>query len=51
MLGCAKIQPGRVQRLVCLIATGAMRSTLAADFEMLLGVKPLDFLLRADASA
>jgi hypothetical protein len=44
-----KIQLGRIQRIVCLAITGAMKSTPIAPMEVLLNLTPLDLLIMAEA--
>jgi hypothetical protein len=44
-----KIQLGRIQRMACLIITGAMKTTPTAALEMLLSLTPLDLLIMAEA--
>ena len=44
-----KIQLGRIQRMVCLAITEAMRSTPTAAMEVLLDLTPLDLLIMAEA--
>jgi hypothetical protein len=39
----------RIQRMACLVITGAMRSTPTAAMEVLLNLTPLDLLIMAEA--
>jgi ribonuclease HI len=43
-----KIQLGRIQRIACLVITGAMKSTPTAAMEVLLDLTPLDLLIMAE---
>ena len=45
----AKREISEVQRLVCLCATGAMKTTATAAIEVLLSVPPMDILVKAKA--
>jgi hypothetical protein len=44
----AKVQLGRMQRMACLVITGAMKSTPTAAMEVLLNLTPLDLLIMAE---
>jgi hypothetical protein len=49
MQKATKVQLGRIQRMVCLAITGAMKSTPTAAVEMFLNLTPLDLLITAEA--
>jgi hypothetical protein len=44
-----KIQLGRIQRMVCLTITGAIKTTPTVAMEILLNLTPLDLLIMAEA--
>jgi hypothetical protein len=44
-----KTQLGRIQRMACLVCTGAMRTTPTAAMEVLLNLTPLELMIIAEA--